>query len=87
MLRFLLNYRASQINEVLVHHYYKDKIISVKKGDEVRFLLRPNKRMEKIEKFVIEPYLTSRRINTYETEIIPDDVRKIVINGKEYHLK
>ena len=43
--------------------------------------------MEKIEKFVIEPYLTSRRINTYETEIIPDDVRKIVINGKEYHLK
>ena len=87
VLRFLLNYRASQINEVLVHHYYKDKIISVKKGDEVRFLLRPNKRMEKIEKFVIEPYITSRRINTYQTEIIAGDVEKMVINGKEYPLK
>ena len=86
-LRFLLNYRASQINEVLVHQYYKEKIISVKTKDEVRFVLKGSKNMKKIEKFVIEPYLTSRRINTYETEIIPDDVRKIVINGKEYHLK
>ena len=86
-LRFLLNYRASQISEVLVHHYYKDDIISVKTKDKVQFVLKGSENMKKIEKFVIEPYLTSRRINTYETEIIPDDVRKIVINGKEYHLK
>ena len=86
-LRFLLNYRASQINEVLVHHYYKERIISVKTKDEVRFLMKANPNLGKVEKFVIEPYLTSRRIRKFKTEIISDDVEKIVISGKEYHLK
>ena len=49
--------------------------------------MKANPNLGKVEKFVIEPYLTSRRINTYETEIISDDVEKIVISGKEYHLK
>ena len=86
-LRMLLNYRASQISEILEHHYFKEKIISVKHNNKVRFLMKENLNPEKIEKFVIEPYLTSRRTNKSETTILGKPVEKIEINGNEYSLK
>ena len=82
-LRMLLNYRASQISEILEHHYFKEKIISVKQNNKVRFLMKENLNPEKIEKFVIEPYLTSRRTNKSETTILGKPVEKIEINGNE----
>ena len=86
-LRFLLNYKASQTNEVLEHLYFKERIISIKKNDEVQFVMKENLNREKIEKFVIEPYLTSRRTGNCEIKIISGDTEKIVINGKDYKLK
>lgn len=86
-LRLLLNYKASQTNEVLEHFYFKEKIISIKKKDEVQFVMKQNLNPEKIQKFVIEPYLTSRRTRNCEIKIIPHETEKIVINGKNYELK
>jgi len=86
-LRLLLNYKASQTNEVLEHLYFKEKIVSIKKKDEVQFVMKQNLNREKIEKFVIEPYLTSRRTSNCEVKIIPDETEEIVINGKDYELK
>jgi len=86
-LRLLLNYKASQTNEVLEHLYFKEKIISIKKNDEVQFVMKHNLNTEKIGKFIIEPYLTSRRTRNCEVKIIPDETEKIVINGKNYKLK
>lgn len=87
LLRLLLNYKASQTNEVLEHFYFKEKIISIKKKDEVQFVMKQNLNPEKIQKFVIEPYLTSRRTRNCEIKIIPYETEKIVINGKNYELK
>ena len=86
-LRMLLNYRANQINEVLVHPYFKEKIISVKNKDKVQFLISENSNLEKIETYVIEPYLTSRRTKNFEVKIIPKNVESVNIGGKVYNLK
>ena len=86
-LRLLLNYKASQINEVLEHHYFKEKIISVKHRNKVQFVMKENLNPQKIEKYVIEPYLTSRRTRNSTTKTLSKPVAKIEINGNEYSLK
>ncbi len=86
-LRFILNYKARQINEVMVHQYFKEKIISVKDKNKVRFILKENNNSKKIGRYVLEPYLTSRRTKNYEIKIIPKEVESVIINGKTYHLK
>ena len=86
-LRMLLNYRANQMNEVLVHRYFKEKIISVKNKDKVIFLVPEKSKMDKIQTYIIEPYLTSRRTKNYEARMIPDEMTEIKINDKIYYLK
>ena len=85
-LRFFLNFRANQINEVLVHQYFKEQIISIKNKDKVQFLISEKSNLEKIKTYLIEPYLTSRRTNNFEIRVIPKETEKIRINGVEYRL-
>lgn len=86
-LRMMLNFRAGKINEVLVHQYFKEKVISVKEKDKVIFLMYENPHPEKIEKYVIEPYLTSRRTKSFELKILPDNIKSVKVNEKVYDLK
>ncbi|MGV8916085.1 MAG: ComEC/Rec2 family competence protein [Kaistella sp.] len=86
-LRFLLNYKAAQIDEVLEHYYFKQKIISVKSKDEIQFVLKENVQLEKAEQYIIEPYLTSRRTRNYKITVLPNSTEFIKINGKDYPLK
>ena len=86
-LRFLLNYKASQINETLEHQYFKEKIISVKRNNKVQFFMRENSNRGKVEKYVTEPYLTSRRANDFEIKTLPPEVHEVVVEGKVYHFK
>lgn len=86
-LRVLLNYRATKMDEVLVHRYFKEKIISVKHKDQVQFLVAENLDREKIFTYIIQPYLTSRRTKQYLIKVIPKDMERITVNGAVYSLK
>ncbi len=86
-LRGLLNYKASQINEVLEHHYLKENIVSVKTGEHVQFIMSQRADQDKIRKYVLEPYLTSRRTRHYALEILPADIEEIRIGDRIYRLK
>lgn len=74
-------------DEMLVHSFYKEKIVSVKDKDQVVFLMKENKNEDKIRDFVINPYLTSRRIKNFKINYIPVDSEAFVYNGKQYDLK
>ena len=80
----IYNYEKS---EVLVHHFYKEKIISVKNKDQIVFWLKEQRNQEKMIDFVVNPYLVSRRISNYEIKYYPDDADAFVFEGAKYHLK
>jgi len=73
--------------EMLVHSYYKEKIVSVKDKDQVTFWMKSNKNEDKIRGFVINPYLTSRRIKGFKINYIPSDSEAFVYQGKQYKLE
>lgn len=86
-LRFGFNAYNYETKELLIHSFYKDKIISVKDKGEVVFWLKESKNEDKIKSFVISPYLVSRRIKDYKLKYIPEDSKGFVYQGKQYHLK
>lgn len=83
-LRFMLNYRAEKLDEVLVHQFFKEKIISVKEGSAVHFYCGENSNQEKIRQYIIGPYLTSRRTKNFTLTAIPKNISNIEIRGKRY---
>ena len=83
-IRLMLNYKAAKLDEVLVHSFFKEKIISVKMGSEVHFYHSENSDQEKITQYIIEPYLTSRRTKSFTISIIPKSISTIKIQGKRY---
>jgi len=85
-LRFSLNYKADHIEEVLVHQYYNQSILSVKNGKEITFIMKENLPLEKIENYIINPYLTSRRSSKYQITLIPKEVDSVKIGKAYYHL-
>lgn len=86
-LRLLLNFQAAQINEVLVHQHFKENVISVKQEKKVEFILRNESDSIKIRKYIIEPYLTSRRTSEYSITKLPAGVEEILIGDERYRLK
>ena len=85
--RISFNFHQSNKEEMLIHSFYKEKIVSVKDKDQVVFLMKENKNEDKIRDFVINPYLTSRRIKDFKVNYIPTDSEGFVYNGKQYDLK
>ena len=73
--------------EMLVHGFYKEKIISIKDKEHAIFWMKENKNEDKISDFVINPYLTSRRIKDFKINYIPADSEAFVYEGKQYDLK
>jgi competence protein ComEC len=73
--------------EMLVHGFYKEKIISIKDKEHAIFWMKENKNEDKISDFVINPYLTSRRIKDFKINYIPADSEAFVYEGKQYDFK
>ena len=86
VLRFSLNYKADHIEEVLVHQYFHQSVLSVKNGKKITFVMKDNLPLEKIENYVINPYLTSRRSSNYQITLIPKEVDSVKIGKAYYHL-
>ena len=87
VVRISFNLYQYNKEEMLVHGFYKEKIISIKDKDQVVFWMKENKNEDKISDFVINPYLTSRRIKDFKINYIPVDSEAFVYEGKQYDLK
>lgn len=86
-LRIGFDYYSFERKEIIVHHFYKEKIISVKNKNQLVFWLDENKNEEKIKDFIIKPYLVSIRLNDYQIKYIPEDSGDFVYEGKTFELK
>lgn len=86
-LRIGFNVYNFEKREILVHQFYREKIISVKDKDQTVFWLKSNKNEAKIKDFVINPYLISRRTAHCKIKYYPEDAEAIVFEGKAYGLK
>jgi competence protein ComEC len=71
--RISFNFHQYNKEEMLVHIFYKEKIISIKDKDHAIFWMKENKNEDKVLDFVINPYLVSRRINNFKINYIPAD--------------
>lgn len=87
MLRIGFNYYENSNSEILVHEFFKEKIISVKEKDKVVFFVKNSKNLEKQKKYIIEPYLVARRVNDFKIVFVPQNVKSLVINKKNYRLE
>ncbi len=73
--------------EMLVHRFYKEKIVSFKDKDQAVFWMKENKNETKILDFVINPYITARRVDDFKINYIPDESEAFFYSGKLYDLK
>lgn len=86
MLRLGSDFYESRKPEVLIHNFSKNKVLSIKKNDEVCFWIEENSDKSKIVKFIINPYCASRRIKKQEIRRLPNSVRKVVYQDKTYEV-
>ncbi|WP_370897663.1 ComEC/Rec2 family competence protein [Chryseobacterium gossypii] len=82
-----LNIAENRREEILVHDLYKDKLLSVKKGDKACFWIGKHTDKEKAIRYIVNPYKASRRLGEVEIKTFPGSVQKVVYNGKIYDLK
>ena len=87
MFRIGFNYYENSQSEILVHEFFKEKIISVKEKDKVVFFVKNSKNLEKQKKYIIEPYLVARRVNDFKIIFVPQNVKFLVINEKKYSVE
>jgi len=87
VLRISSTIYESKKHEVLVHHYKKGKIVSVKNESSVCFWIENADDRKKIQQYIINPYASSRRVKSIRIERLPTASGKLVFNHKTYDLK
>ena len=84
--RILTNFYFWKKEEVLLHSFFKQNMVSIKQGDKVVFIVSNKVNMEKINNFVIKSYITSRRIKNIEIKKVKP-MTKLKINQTTYEIK
>ena len=84
--RILTNFYFWKKEEILLHSFFKQNIVSIKQGDKVVFIVNDEANMEKINNFVIKSYITSRRIKNIEIKKVKP-MTKLKINQTIYEIK
>lgn len=87
IVRVSFNIIENQEDEFLVHHYKKENIISMKKGNRVIFWMKSSDDKDKIQQFIINPYVSSRRIKNLEIKNFPASAKMVRFKGEIYELK
>lgn len=87
IIRISWNIYENQKEEILVYHYKKGKVLSVKKGDSVCFWVENIHESKKIQQYIVNPYLSSRRIKNVTVKILPSSSEKVVLDNRIYELK
>ncbi|MBD3904600.1 ComEC/Rec2 family competence protein [Chryseobacterium sp. C-2] len=87
VIRISFNLFENQKDEFLVHHYKKEIVISMKRGNEVVFWINSSNDKNKIQQYIVNPYVSSRRIKKLEIKKFPTSVKMVKFDGKIYQLK
>ncbi|WP_228442176.1 ComEC/Rec2 family competence protein [Chryseobacterium nematophagum] len=87
IMRIGFNIYQYQLDEVLIHDFYKNKIFSVKKGNKACFWIEDGINIKKVDTYIISQYRCSRRLDDVQVKTFPASVKKVVYDEKEYHLK
>ena len=84
--RIFTNFYFWKKEEILLHSFFKQNIVSVKQGYKAVFIVSNEADMEKINNFVIKSYITSRRIKNIEIKKVKP-MTKLKINQNTYEIK
>lgn len=84
--KILTNFYFWKKEEILLHSFFKQNIVSLKQGDKAVFIVSNEADMEKINNFVIKSYITSRRIKNIEIKKVKP-MTKLKINQTTYEIK
>lgn len=85
-LRISLNFYHYQRDEVLATSYFRDIVLVSKHHGEAVFYIREKSKPDKIEKYIVESYLNSRRIKDFKIETVKPNVSAVKIGKKVYKL-
>ncbi|WP_230037549.1 ComEC/Rec2 family competence protein [Chryseobacterium sp. Bi04] len=81
------NVFENQREEVLFHDFNTNKVFLVKNGNKACFWISDISDQEKVIRYFINPYCSSRRIVHFEIKSLPPSVRKIVFQDHIYEIK
>lgn len=81
------NAYEGQRNEILFYEVSGNRIFSIKKGNKVEFWVSENSDEEKIRKFIISPYCSSRRVRSFDLKTFPMTAGRVEYEGEIYDLK
>lgn len=76
-----------QKDEVLVTDYFKNKVVLVKSGNTVEVFADRKINPEKLRSYIVDPYLSSRRVRDFKLNSMPNDAKAMVVNGRKFSLK
>lgn len=80
------NITENQREEILVHKVGKDRVLSIKTGNKAYFWITSSSDREKVIKYIVNPYRSSRRLKSIELKSLEDMTEKIIYNGKIYDI-
>ena len=84
--RILTNFYFWKKEEILLHSFFKQNIVSVKQGDKAVFIMSNEANTEKTNNFIINSYITSRRVKNIEIKKV-EPMTKLKINQTIYEIK
>lgn len=87
LIRISFNFYYFEKSEVMSVHYFDKNFLLVKENRKAVFWVGKNDDEAKILKYLIEPYLVSRRISEYEIKKIPLNKKFVKISNKVYKIE